>query len=378
VSDVFVLYGYRHKNIGTELLRLVETQAKANGIQNISLTSASKDSEAIRRFYQRNGYDIWTTHFYKRFDWQVHCYPLDTFKQYRFTVIFARHGSEWLYARHKKRCTYETPGGHVELGETPLECAKRELYEETGAVKFFIHPAFDYSAHKDTEFSYGQVFYADVETLGDLPESEMAEVREFHTIPDEMTYPQILPVLYNELGKWLGQDKAETEFWDVLDADRHLTGRKHRRSDNMQQGEYPLVVRAWIVNRKGEFLITRRAFNKIGFPGLWEVPGGSAVAGEDSLTATIREIKEECGITLLPENAELFSTYQCGNGIFDNWLFRQDFDLSNVVLQEGETIDVRAATCAEIAAMMRHGGFIRRDVFPEFNLLEKSEEFFTT
>lgn len=169
----------------------------------------------------------------------------------------------------------------------------------------------------------------------------------------------------------LGQCKRR--ILDVLDENRNLTGRKHRRIDDMQPGDYHLVVRAWIMNSKGEILITRRAFNKIGFPGLWEVPSGSATAGEQSLEATVREAKEEYGIDLSQENGTLFSTYRRGNSFYDNWLFRQDFELTDVVLQEGETIDARAATWNEIADMMEHGDFIGRDVFPEFDLLEKAE-----
>jgi len=143
------------------------------------------------------------------------------------------------------------------------------------------------------------------------------------------------------------------------------------RGEPLPVGDYHLVVRAWIVNSKGEFLITRRAFNKIGFPGMWEIPSGSATTGEDSLLATIRETEEESGIILLPDNAELFSTYRRGNSFYDNWLFRQEFDLANVVLQNGETIVARAATWEEISAMMERGEYIGRDVFPEFDLLER-------
>jgi len=61
---------------------------------------------------------------------RVKIYPLGELKRYCFTVIFARYGkagSGWLYARHKDRDTWETAGGHIEKGETPLDCAKREL-----------------------------------------------------------------------------------------------------------------------------------------------------------------------------------------------------------------------------------------------------------
>jgi 8-oxo-dGTP pyrophosphatase MutT (NUDIX family) len=151
---------------------------------------------------------------------------------------------------------------------------------------------------------------------------------------------------------------------------RQPTGRTHRRGDPLLNGDYHLVVGAWIVNSKGEFLITRRAFNKIGYPGMWEIPSGSADAGEDSLTAAIREAREESGIVLLPEDSELLCTYRRGNGFIDSWLFRQEFDLSDVILQEGETIDARAATWTEIAAMMEDGEFIGRVIYSEFDLLE--------
>jgi len=129
---------------------------------------------------------------------------LGVLKAYRYTVIFARHNENWLYCRHRERDTFETPGGGIEPGETPLDGAKRELYEETGAAKFNIFSAFDYVVYTDTGFANGQVFYAEIQELGALsPEFEMAEVREFKTIPDKMRFPQILPVLYAEMEKWL-------------------------------------------------------------------------------------------------------------------------------------------------------------------------------
>jgi 8-oxo-dGTP diphosphatase len=308
--------------------------------------------------------------------WRVTTYPLGELKTYRFTVIFAQYGitgSGWLYARHKNRDTWETAGGHIEEGETPLDCAKRELREETGAEKFHIHPAFDYAVQTLTGFSYGQVFYANIETLGDLPpESEMREVSVFPTVPDAMTYPQILPVVYAGMQKWLGLTDKHDEYWDILDKNRLPTGRTHRRGDRLCDGDYHLAVQAWIVNAQGKFLITRRAYNKIGYPGMWEAPGGYAMAGEDSFSAVTREVLEETGVVLLPENADLFYTFRFERGSYfaDCWLFRQDFDIAGVALLDGETIDARAAAWVEISAMMERNEFIGRDVFPEFSLLE--------
>ncbi|MGE5580557.1 MAG: NUDIX domain-containing protein [Bacillota bacterium] len=135
---------------------------------------------------------------------RVVTYPLGELRTYRYTVILARHRGKWLYARHRDRDSWETAGGKIEKGEMPMDCARREFREETGAKEFHIQPVFDYAVHGSTEFSYGQVFYAEVEALAELPPgSEMREVRLFPTTPDTMTYPQILPVLFTELQKWL-------------------------------------------------------------------------------------------------------------------------------------------------------------------------------
>lgn len=63
----------------------------------------------------------------------------------KFVVIVSRYQNKWIFCKHKQRDTYEIPGGHREAGETILEAAKRELYEETGAIKFSIEPMCIYS-----------------------------------------------------------------------------------------------------------------------------------------------------------------------------------------------------------------------------------------
>ena len=131
---------------------------------------------------------------------------LGSFAPYKYTVIFARYENQWLYCRHKNRDVFETAGGRIEAGETPIEAAKRELFEETGALEFDIVPMFDYSVSFPGSSSSGQVFLADVKRLGDMPDFEMAEVRLFDTIPEAMRFPMILPVLFGYLLEMISYD----------------------------------------------------------------------------------------------------------------------------------------------------------------------------
>ena len=45
------------------------------------------------------------------------------------------------------------------------------------------------------------MFAAVVNTPGELPESEMAEVKFFDELPDVLTYPLVTPVLFEETAK---------------------------------------------------------------------------------------------------------------------------------------------------------------------------------
>lgn len=125
-------------------------------------------------------------------------YPVGTLKEYKYTVILSFYQGKIMLSKHKLRDTYETQGGKIEQGETPLEGAKRELYEESGAIDFDIVPVCDYwYGNEDTGIrGNGMVFEANIKKLGNLPESEMEKVEFFDELPSNLTYPLITPVLF--------------------------------------------------------------------------------------------------------------------------------------------------------------------------------------
>ena len=86
------------------------------------------------------------------------------------------------------------------------------------------------------------------------------------------------------------------ELWDLYDRDRIPIGQVWERSMELPLGTYHLVVYILTFNEKGELLITLRDYAKDRYAGLWEVTGGSALAGEASREAACRELFEETGV----------------------------------------------------------------------------------
>ena len=139
----------------------------------------------------------------RRKELQCTIHPLGELKQYKYVVICSNYKGKWLLSKHKNRNTWETQGGHIEPGETPMQSAQRELYEESGVQDAEPYPVCDYYGYDSLSHSNGMVFLAVIHHLGTMPESEMKETALFETIPSDLTYPNVSPRLYEESQKLL-------------------------------------------------------------------------------------------------------------------------------------------------------------------------------
>ena len=114
------------------------------------------------------------------------------------SIITYKEGKVLLQKRKDNNC-WGYHGGAVEMGEKVEDAARRELFEETGAIEFKIKSLFDYSVTVSSGTTYGRVYFSKIIELGKLPDLEIEEVKLFENIPKELTYPEIQPLLYKQV-----------------------------------------------------------------------------------------------------------------------------------------------------------------------------------
>ena len=136
----------------------------------------------------------------------------------------------------------------------------------------------------------------------------------------------------------------EYELWDLYDKNRNPIDEVVLRGTPIPKGKYHIVVECMIIDRDNRILITKRSPGKH-HPFTWECTTGSIMSGEDSLAGVIREVREETGLQLKPEDLELIRSEVTDRTIRDTYLACIDhINLEDVVLQPGETIDAKTCT----------------------------------
>ncbi len=120
----------------------------------------------------------------------------------KFAVIISKYNGKLVFCKHRQRKTLEIPGGHREVGEIIGETARRELYEETGALDFKIEPICVYSVTAEDNFdgqeTFGMLFYADIFSFENELHSEIESICLLDGPPEKWTYPLIQPRLIEE------------------------------------------------------------------------------------------------------------------------------------------------------------------------------------
>lgn len=143
------------------------------------------------------------------------------------------------------------------------------------------------------------------------------------------------------------------EYWDIYDENRVFQNRTIRRGDTFKDGEYYVCCEVWLQNSKGEMLITQRYPDKKA-GGLWEFLGGGVLAGETTIQAAVREVKEEIGIKIAEKELSLLHIYRKRNYFMDIYLVKKDIDIQSITLDKSETINAKWVSQIELQAMIEN------------------------
>ena len=92
--------------------------------------------------------------------------------------------------------TWATPGGHLELGESIEECAKREAYEETGlVVESFKKLTFTNDIFEKENKHYVTLFVVGTSSSGEPKITEPDKCKQWQWFSlDELPEPLFLPL----------------------------------------------------------------------------------------------------------------------------------------------------------------------------------------
>jgi ADP-ribose pyrophosphatase YjhB (NUDIX family) len=209
--------------------------------------------------------------------------------------------------------TWGLPGGIVEVGESPADCARRETIEETGLcvepvrlVAILSSPKYDVLYPNGDRVQQVSCYF-ECRIAGGSLQSE----RGIATPPaffSEDNLPRTLPWYAAVLEKKAGGDP----FFDPPE----YAGAKIRRESASARrigkappestwaflrsriGSHPLVLPgavALVRNEAGRVLLVRRADS-----GLWMFPGGLLELGESLAGTAARETEEETGLRIEP------------------------------------------------------------------------------
>nr|WP_317413111.1 NUDIX domain-containing protein [uncultured Solibaculum sp.] len=147
------------------------------------------------------------------------------------------------------------------------------------------------------------------------------------------------------------------ELWDLLDGQAHKIGRTMVRGRPIPSGTFHLVVHIWVKNKRGQYLIQKRAKTVQTMVGLWAITGGSVMAGEESLEAAVRETNEELGLATVASQFELVRRLKRRQNFTDIYLLHDKLDVDHLELQKEEVEQVMWASSDKIMKMVREGQF---------------------
>jgi 8-oxo-dGTP diphosphatase len=216
-----------------------------------------------------------------------------------FATVVLRDQYERILLQHRADFKFwGLPGGVLEPGESLLDCARRELLEETGLsagelrlVGIYTDPRYDTTYPNGDQVQHfnicfeGQVAGGQMQADGE-ESLVLAFVEPKHLPLSEMPnfYVDMLQDALHGKALAFAPPFYRAELIDQISAIRPKIG------NALYIGAGSISV---VVNEAGKILMVQRTDD-----GEWSLPGGFTHIGENAAHTAVREVFEECGINV--------------------------------------------------------------------------------
>ncbi|MGB7566610.1 MAG: NUDIX domain-containing protein [Chitinivibrionales bacterium] len=144
----------------------------------------------------------------------------------------------------------------------------------------------------------------------------------------------------------------DLELIDVIDELGNPLNISKPRFQIHRDGDWHGTVHVWILNSHRELLLQKRSPEKESFPNLWDIScAGHIAAGQTSINAAIREVREELGVAIQEKDLVFLFTVKSrfiqhaglfiDNEINDVYLVEKNLSFSEIHLQEEEISEIK-------------------------------------
>ncbi|MCX6793354.1 MAG: NUDIX domain-containing protein [Candidatus Falkowbacteria bacterium] len=172
------------------------------------------------------------------------------------------------------------------------------------------------------------------------------------------------------------------ELIDIYDENGNSLGITKLRSEIHKNGDWHKTVHVYVVNPQGQYLIHLRSPFKDLHPSHWGTRfGGHVIAGDDFKKTVIKELKEEIGLDITPNDLieGQISNYNSANNneIVKYYFYDFEGDIKDLSFNDNEVVEVKWLSPEEIINSMEKereiwvGG---PDKFKEINDYYKSKK----